>query len=255
MAAEFLNNLFIDPTILPQDGFGLGQLCMLGAGYGYVLLAASNMISDGSEILLLTSWKDLVGPVVLPILGAIPDGAMIMFSGSSQKQLAVGVGALAGSTIMLLTIPWGLASISGRVNWKNDREGNPTPKPKYPSRPPRCDEGSWISQLCTTGVSVDESISGMGWFMLFSSIPYLVIQIPAFGFHCAEYDCGCDHNDTKCLEGIAEAEKPWALAGLIMSVVFFVAYLLWQYNSSEAKKAQGKKDGGPGQRSDGKANS
>lgn len=34
----------------------------------------------------------------------------------AQSQLTVGVGALAGSTIMLLTIPWTLSIIGGRVN-------------------------------------------------------------------------------------------------------------------------------------------
>jgi hypothetical protein len=51
----------------------------------------------------------LVGGVVLPLLGAVPDGAIILFSGlgdyeTAQETLSVGVGALAGSTIMLLTV-------------------------------------------------------------------------------------------------------------------------------------------------------
>ena len=47
---------------------------------------------------------------MLPILGAVPDGAIMLFSGlgpDAQEQMQVGVGALAGSTIMLLTVPWG----------------------------------------------------------------------------------------------------------------------------------------------------
>ncbi len=72
--------------------------------------SASNMISDGSELLLLVpSLAGVVGSVVLPVLGAVPDGAIVLFSGmgdDAQEQLSVGVGALAGSTIMLLTIPW-----------------------------------------------------------------------------------------------------------------------------------------------------
>lgn len=72
--------------------------------------SASNMISDGSELLLLVpSLAGVVGSVVLPVLGAVPDGAIVLFSGmgdDAQAQLSVGVGALAGSTIMLLTIPW-----------------------------------------------------------------------------------------------------------------------------------------------------
>lgn len=71
------------------------------------------MISEGSELLLLTPWKGLIGSVVLPILGAVPDGAIVLFSGmgpNAKEQITVGVGALAGSTIMLLTIPWVLAT-------------------------------------------------------------------------------------------------------------------------------------------------
>lgn len=68
------------------------------------------MISDGSELLLLVpAVAGVVGSVVLPVLGAVPDGAIVLFSGlgdDAQEELSVGVGALAGSTIMLLTIPW-----------------------------------------------------------------------------------------------------------------------------------------------------
>lgn len=70
----------------------------------------SNLISDGSELLLLVpSLAGIVGSVVLPVLGAVPDSAIVLFSGmgdDAQEELSVGVGALAGSTIMLLTIPW-----------------------------------------------------------------------------------------------------------------------------------------------------
>ena len=57
--------------------------------------------------------------VVLPVLGAVPDGAIVLFSGlgpDAQEELSVGVGALAGSTIMLLTVPWALSVFAGRVS-------------------------------------------------------------------------------------------------------------------------------------------
>jgi hypothetical protein len=60
-------------------------------------------------MLLEVSNPVIVGGLVLPILGALPDAAMILVSGlgpDAQQQLSVGVGTLAGSTIMLLTIPW-----------------------------------------------------------------------------------------------------------------------------------------------------
>lgn len=42
----------------------------------------------------------------------------MLFSGlgpDAQQQLSVGVGALAGSTIMLLTVPWSMAIFAGSV--------------------------------------------------------------------------------------------------------------------------------------------
>ena len=73
----------------------------------------------GSELLLLVpSLAGIVGSVVLPILGAVPDGAIMLFSGlgpDAQEQMQVGVGALAGSTIMLLTVPWGGCIFAGAM--------------------------------------------------------------------------------------------------------------------------------------------
>jgi hypothetical protein len=43
--------------------------------YGYALYYAANLIGEGSELLLLVpSMAGLVGGVVLPLLGAVPDG-------------------------------------------------------------------------------------------------------------------------------------------------------------------------------------
>ena len=57
-----LSDFFIDVSTLPDDGYGLVQLISLGGVYGYILFNASNMISDGSELLLLVpSVAGLVG--------------------------------------------------------------------------------------------------------------------------------------------------------------------------------------------------
>jgi len=77
-----LSDFFIEVKTLPQDGYGFIQLLFLGSVYGYLLMWASNMISDGSELLLLVpAWAGLVGSVILPVLGAVPDGCIVLFSG------------------------------------------------------------------------------------------------------------------------------------------------------------------------------
>lgn len=75
-------SFFIDVTALPDDFYGFVQLLFLGSIYGYFLMYASNLISDGSELLLLVpSWAGLIGSIVLPVLGAVPDGCIVLFSG------------------------------------------------------------------------------------------------------------------------------------------------------------------------------
>merc|ERR1719414_2194988 len=87
--------------------------------YAVVLYQASNLISSGSELLqLVPAVAGIVGSIVLPILGAVPDGMMVLFSGvgpNAQETVSVGVGALAGSTVMLLTFPWFVCVHFGRV--------------------------------------------------------------------------------------------------------------------------------------------
>jgi len=82
-------------SIEPSE-VGATGLLWLGLTYGYLLSIAANFIGEGSELLLLIpSLAGLVGGVVIPLLGAVPDGAIILFSGlgsieNAQEELAVG---------------------------------------------------------------------------------------------------------------------------------------------------------------------
>ena len=87
------DGLFIDPAALPAGADGFCQILFLFCVYGYVLAYASDMISNGSDLLLLVpEYAGVVGSIVLPVLGAVPDGMLILFSGmgdDAQNQLAV----------------------------------------------------------------------------------------------------------------------------------------------------------------------
>ena len=53
---------------------------------------SSKMIADGSELLMLILDPGVIGGLVLPVMGAIPDGAMVLFSGlgnDAQAQLSI----------------------------------------------------------------------------------------------------------------------------------------------------------------------
>ena len=87
-----LSNAFIPPDSIlgcDEDGcmapfssgdwaWGLVQVLSLTTVYAYLLFVATNMLSDGSELLLLVpSMAGIVGSVVLPLVAAVPDGAIL----------------------------------------------------------------------------------------------------------------------------------------------------------------------------------
>jgi len=207
-------NPFIDPADMTT-----AQLVWAFVSYGYVLFTSSNMISDGSELLLLIpSAAGLVGSCVLPILGAVPDGMMVLFSGlgpDAQNQVSVGVGALAGSTIMLLTATWFMGMLGGRVDMVN---GVPQYKPVGDQ--PKLSEGNW--SLLGSGVSVQPLIAENAMLMIGTSMLYLIVQIPAT---LAEKDGLKTHEQ-------AEKEGIWALVGAVCCAIAFFVYLYINYQKA-----------------------
>uniref|UniRef100_A0A6U4FF05 EF-hand domain-containing protein n=1 Tax=Phaeomonas parva TaxID=124430 RepID=A0A6U4FF05_9STRA len=208
-----LSDLFIDAKDLPEGGYGFCQLLFLLAAYGYILFQASNLISDGSELLLLVpSLAGLVGSCVLPVLGAVPDGAIVLFSGmgpDAQEQLSVGVGALAGSTIMLLTVPWFLSVYAGSVDIEDGECVYRKPK-----------VSGMKAVFWDMGVQPTADVRYGAQIMMLTSLSYLLIQVPAGYLHGPE-------------EEIAKGEKKWALAAMLVCIIAFVSYLVYQYIAAQ----------------------
>jgi len=192
-----------------------------------VLYFSSNLISEGSELLLLVpELAGLVGGVVLPLLGAVPDGAIILFSGlgdieTAQETLSVGVGALAGSTIMLLTVPFALSVYSGRVDYSSQ-----SGRPDYFGQPRLTPMKSFEQQLKTTGVTVTEAVQHSGKIMMITFLPYLLIQIPASFMHGPSQE-------------VAAHEKWWAFSGLVICLSGLVFYMRLQLHISREGQDRG----------------
>lgn len=201
---------------LPENGYGFFQLVFLMLCYGYILYFSSNLIADGSELLMLVLNPGLIGGLVLPVMGAIPDGAIVLFSGlgpDAQNSLKVGVGTLAGSTIMLLTVPWGMCSIMGRVNIVNGQA-------KYKGKPKLTN--GW--GLYNTGTQCTNEIPRNAKIMILTSLIYLFIQGPTFVY--------LNSDDP------AKHEHGWALIGLILAVLSFIGYSVYQVKSAAALEQQ-----------------
>jgi len=203
------------PFIEPGDT-NIAQLGFLTLVYAVVLYQASNLISSGSELLqLVPAVAGLVGSIVLPILGAVPDGMMVLFSGvgpNAQETVAVGVGALAGSTVMLLTFPWFICILFGRVPLSN---GKPDWSNKKAAAP-----------LCGSGISFQKSIKKNALIMLGTTFLYLVIQLPA----SLEEAMGLSTKEQ------AAGENKAAFIGLICCIVAFLGYLVYCFMDSKEDK-------------------
>ena len=252
-----LAGFFIQPDELPgcdEDGcaapfssmewfYGLMQVLTLMFIYGYVLFTASNMLSDGSELLLLVpSLAGVVGSVILPILGAVPDGAIMLFSGlgpDAQEQMAVGVGALAGSTIMLLTVPWSTAILAGRVAIGSDGEARyATKRGRSPSTAGQMIakklSGSEGSPFTSTGVSPGPTIRSNALLMVATSLTYLLIQGPAFAYSTTPPHEPDDPLDKK----VSHIQHFWALGGFVLAVVAFCGYLVLMAKQGNEEEKQ-----------------
>ncbi|EIE26168.1 hypothetical protein COCSUDRAFT_61158 [Coccomyxa subellipsoidea C-169] len=165
-ACEETYGVFPCSTTLP------GTIVLMLA-YGFMLLQGANLLSDGSELLLEVLNPGIIGGLLLPILGALPDALIIVVSGlggtreEAAEQVSVGVGTLAGSTIMLLTIAWGGSLLVGRCDL-NER-------------------GKAINKKLTrkfdamgTGVTTDKFTSSGAVIMVATVLLYAIVQVPAF---------------------------------------------------------------------------
>ncbi|CAL5390756.1 unnamed protein product [Camellia sinensis] len=196
----------------------LGNLFLIIV-YGYLMFLAATYLSNGSELLLEILGPGIVGGLFLPILGALPDAMLILvddvddyvrytagvsftnvsgLSGTTetaQSQVSVGMGLLAGSTVMLLTVIWGTCVIVGKCDLHDSIaiDGKDTKK----------------FSLTSSGVTTDIWTSYAARIMAISVIPFLVVQIPQImnstsGRHLA------------------------VLIALIVSVCMLISYCLYQ---------------------------
>ncbi|XP_074319301.1 sodium/calcium exchanger NCL-like [Silene latifolia] len=154
---------------LPCTKTWLGNMFLILV-YGYLMFMAATYLSNGSELLLEILGPGVVGGLFLPILGALPDAMLILVSGLSgsaaeaQDQVSVGMGLLAGSTVMLLTVIWGTCILVGKC----DLDG-----------PMAIDETDTKGfSLRGSGVSTDIWTSYAARIMAFSVLPFLVVQLP-----------------------------------------------------------------------------
>ncbi|XP_027343951.1 sodium/calcium exchanger NCL1 isoform X2 [Abrus precatorius] len=185
---------------LPCTTTVIGNLFLIVV-YGFLMYKAATFLSNGSELLLEILGPGIVGGLFLPILGALPDAMLILVSGLSgsketaQSQVSVGMGLLAGSTVLLLTIIWGTCVIVGKCDIEDSIA--------IDSRDTRG------FSLTGSGVSTDIWTSYAARIMAISVLPFVIVQFPQI----------LNSNSGRHLA---------VLIALIVSLCLLVAYCLYQ---------------------------
>ncbi|XP_028086890.1 sodium/calcium exchanger NCL-like [Camellia sinensis] len=185
---------------LPCSTTVLGNLFLIIV-YGYLMFFPAMNLSNGSELLLAILGPGIVGGLLLPILGTLPDAMLILVSGLSgttetaQSQVSVGMGLLAGSTVMLLTVIWGTCVVVGKCDLQDSiaKDGEDT-------------KGF---SLTGSGVSTDIWTSYAAMIMAVSVIPFLVVQIPQ-------------------LMNSTSAKRLAVLIALVVSFSLLISYCVYQ---------------------------
>ncbi|KAI3974827.1 hypothetical protein MKX01_014480, partial [Papaver californicum] len=113
----------------------------------------------------------------------------------AQEQVLVGMGLLAGSTVMLLTLLWGSCIVLGKC----DIEDSTAVDLKDTKR----------LSLTGSGVTVDIWTKYASWIMIISVVPFIIVQLPQI-LH------------------INSGSHLVVLISLIVSVTLLISYCLYQ---------------------------
>ncbi|MFS7984372.1 putative EF-hand domain pair protein CML [Helianthus anomalus] len=146
--------------------------------YEYLLYHGECYVSSGGKRIFKILGPGIFGASAFQILGFLPESLILLFSGLfntqevAQEYVLTGVGLLAGSTILLLTLLWGTCVIIGSKDFSSESGSNTS------SRSTQSPYKKFLSFLTGSGVTTDPETSSAARIMLLSLIPFLFLLIP-----------------------------------------------------------------------------
>nr|XP_011460767.1 PREDICTED: uncharacterized protein LOC105350439 [Fragaria vesca subsp. vesca] len=174
--------------------------------YEYLLFHGESYLAAGGEQIFKILGPGVFGASAFHVLGALPESLLLLASGFfNTKEIAedyvyTGVGLLAGTSILLLTVLWGTCVIVGRQHFTSCNDANSSTA------------FSWeriLALLTNCGITIDMETSVLARIMIFSVIPFLIMQIPNI-FHSSS------------------AENIFILIALSVSIIFLLLYFIYQ---------------------------
>ncbi|XP_011083284.1 uncharacterized protein LOC105165819 [Sesamum indicum] len=181
--------------------------------YEYLLFHAESYVASGGERIFKILGPGVFGASAFQVIGSLPEALILLASGLSssdeiaQECVLTGVGLLAGSSILLLTIIWGTCIILGSQSFSSHLHSNLSDNKRYNPL-----ERLLFSLWPGHGVVTDLGASYTSMIMLLSVIPLALIQIPRI-FHLS----------------YAPEEGIFVLISLVVSIMFLLCYFFYQF--------------------------
>ncbi|XVF18740.1 hypothetical protein REPUB_Repub11eG0049100 [Reevesia pubescens] len=181
--------------------------------YEYLLFHGESYLASGGEQIFKILGPGFFGASAFHVLSALPEALILLASGLmntkevAQEYAYTGVGLLAGSSILLLTIVWGTCLFVGSQDIHNEAEYSIL---STNSNSTVLSFNRILHSLTNYGIATDQETSYIARIMVFSVTPFFVIQL------------------LKIIPS-SSAKQPIILITLIISVVFLLLYFFYLF--------------------------
>ncbi|XP_071689079.1 sodium/calcium exchanger NCL2-like [Rutidosis leptorrhynchoides] len=162
---------------LPCSESLVGHLFLIVV-YEYLLYNGESYVASGGKRIFKILGPGIFGASAFHVLGFLPESIILLLSGLSnskevaQEYVLTGVGLLAGSTILILTLLWGTCVIVGSRKFSSE------PSSSFSLTPTQNAYDKIISVLKESGVTTDQETSFAANIMLLSVLPFTFLLIP-----------------------------------------------------------------------------
>ncbi|KAK7272569.1 hypothetical protein RJT34_29247 [Clitoria ternatea] len=172
--------------------------------YEYLLFHGESYLAKGGEQIFKILGPGIFGASAFHILGALPESLILLVSGVvsngeiAQEYAFTGVGLLAGSSILLLTIVWGSCVVAGSQELEDHSRGSNS----------ACQS---LKALFTgRGITTDLETSYTAIIMVCSIIPLVIMQIP----NLFQFSSG--------------SKSVTLIIALVITSIFLILYFIYQ---------------------------
>ncbi|WOH11905.1 hypothetical protein DCAR_0831401 [Daucus carota subsp. sativus] len=150
--------------------------------YQYMLMLGEKLLTQGSNNIFNILGTGIFGASLFRVLMVLP--GLVMFivsgvfadSGNAQQQVSLGVAVYTGTTVLYVTLLWGMCVIFGRTESQEkccsselQGAGASTSKP-FPKR-------GRLSFLTDSAVTMDKKTRYTAGIMLLSLVPFVILQL------------------------------------------------------------------------------